>query len=330
MYYLSDINENAGIFKNVMSNEYLFPIESPEKVNISLLALGDVGGTLLMGLTLMSGGLINKIGIFDIKKSNAYRYAAEMNQIAYAHDAGASSVFPEVFVIDDESEIFDCDIFIFCASKEVPAVGSNISDVRMAQYDGNKKIIEHYAKLAAAKSFGGLFAVVSDPVDPLCKAAYVTSGLKPGQFRGFGLGVMNARALYHARRAVKFRHYEAEGRAFGPHGQDLVIADSVSNYNDDISRELTKLVVTENIRIREIGYKPFMAPAISSGVLSILAMLKGEWHYSSNYVGNGKSGAFLGSLNRIANRKTEIENIHLNDKLFERIKTAYENLKNIE
>jgi hypothetical protein len=320
------LHESAGIFKNEANSEYLFPLDAKEKFKINILALGDVGGILLTGLVLLGGEVIDRIGIFDLNKKNARRYEAEMNQIAYPCRPGA---FPEIARIDDEDGIFNCDVFVFCASKGVPAINSGVSDVRMAQYEENKKIVEYYAKLAASKSFAGVFAVVSDPVDPLCKAAYAASGLSPGQFRGFGLGIMNGRALYYARKEKKFARYITEGRAFGPHGQDLVIADSVLDYNDDVSRELTQKVVTENIRIREMGFKPFMAPALSSGALSILATLRGEWNYSSNFIGNGPDGAFLGALNRVKDRKIEIENIPLPDQLFGRIKMAYENLRTL-
>jgi hypothetical protein len=293
------------------------------------LALGDVGGTLLSGLVLLGGNTIESIGIFDINKNNAKRYEAEMNQIAYPPE-GKGVVYkrelPKTFVIDDEEELFNCDVFIFCASKGVPTVHANVFDVRMAQYEGNKKIIEHYAKIAALKSFSGVFAVVSDPVELLCMAALCASGLNPGQVHGFGLGVMNARAMYYAKKEKKFERYATEGRAFGPHGSHLVLADSIENYDDDISKELTQLVAVENLRIRGFGFKPFIAPAFSSGALSILLMLKGDWHYSSKYIGNSSGGAFFGALNRVAEGKIEFENVELPEKLFHRIQESYNNL----
>ena len=348
MYRLADLYENAGIFKDAASKEYLFPIALGKKAKVSILALGDVGGSLLTGLVILGGNEIESIGIFDINRNNAKRYEAEMNQIAYppailnvsagsdagfdaASDVKTSNVrcTPEVFVIDNEEELFDCDIFIFCASKGVPAVGASVSDVRMIQYEENKKIIEHYAKLAHSKCFSGVFAVVSDPVDPLCKAAYLASGLNPGQFHGFGLGVMNARARYYAKKEKRFEQYAIEGRAFGPHGQDLVLANSISNYDDELSKELTGLVVTANLRIREMGFKPFIAPAFSSGVLSILSMIRGEWNYSSKYIGEGSDGAFFGVLNRVVGGKIEFEDVPLPEKLFARIQHAYENLRKL-
>ena len=80
-------------------------------------------------------------------------------------------------------------------------VGSDVRDVRMAQFEQNAQLIAQYGKMARQKQFKGLFAVVSDPVDPLCKAAFLASskneqgeldymGLAPEQVKGYGLGEM--------------------------------------------------------------------------------------------------------------------------------------------
>ena len=166
--------------------------------------------------------------------------------------------------------------FCFVASKGIPPVGSGVKDVRMYQFENNSKIVAQYARQARKENFKGLFAVVSDPVDPLAKTAWLESnkddsgvldyqGLRPEQVHGFGLGVMNARAAYFAKRDERFKRFLTEGRSFGPHGQDLVVADSITDYNDELSKELTELTVTANLHMRAIGFKPFIAPAYSSG-----------------------------------------------------------------
>ncbi|MCL1983138.1 MAG: lactate dehydrogenase [Clostridiales bacterium] len=326
MYYLSDLLKAPIASAEMADINQTFPLPLKKSYRINVLAIGDVGGALLTGLVLLGGYVVDSIGIFDINRQNLIRYEAEMNQIACAL---SSEDLPRTEILSEE-ELFRCDVFVFCASKEVPGLDSAAKDVRMAQYSENRKIVEHYARLAASESFEGLFAVVSDPVDPLCKAAYLASGLAPWQFKGFGLGVMNGRARYYAGKDNRFSQYIAEGRAFGPHGNDLVIADSISNYNDSISRELTQIVIDENVRIRQAGFKPFIAPALSSGALSILQMLRGGWHYSSSYVGSGQSGAYFGALNRVVFGNIIIENQPLPEELFMRIEQAYENLKEIE
>lgn len=324
MKYLSEIVNIEG-----KPGEPLFvpgaPLMPAGKKTIHILALGDVGSTLLTGLKLLGGDQIDTIGIYDVNPDVMTRYEYEMNQTSFPF---AYDTFPTVKILD-EKDLFNCDAFIFCASKAVPKVDTKVDDVRMVQYEANKAIVGHYAQLAGERGFKGLFAVVSDPVDPLCKAALFSSSLRGYQIQGFGLGVMNSRAAYYAKRDEKFTSFLTEGRSFGPHGQDLVIANSIGHYDDSLSKELTKLTVEANLKTREIGFKPYIAPALSSGAISILLTISGAWHYSSNYLETNGKGAFLGGKNRIQGNRTEIENLQLPEMLFNRIQTAYSNLTSI-
>ncbi len=198
--------------------------EKPQKTKkrVHVLAIGDVGSTLLTGLHLLGGDCISSIGICDISDKVTARWEFEENQIAYpwAYDA-----LPEVDVVKPE-DLFKCDVFVFVASKGIPPVGSGVKDVRMYQFENNSKIVAQYARQARTEHFKGLFAVVSDPVDPLAKTAWLESnkdengvfdlkGLRPEQVQGFGLGVMNARAAYYAKRDGRFSQFLTEGRSFG-------------------------------------------------------------------------------------------------------------------
>lgn len=330
MHYLEDLIGNRQNDTAAGSGGVPFAIHGKKRVNI--LGLGDVGGTLLTGLRLLGGDVLSGIGIYGGSEATDRRYEFEMNQIAYPWDYDR---LPEVEIIGKE-ELFDCDAFVFCASKSVPAIGDAVADVRMAQYEANREIIKEYALQAAEKGFKGLFAVVSDPVDPLCRAAYVESngnesgaagkkGLRPWQIQGYGLGVMNSRAAYYAKRDERFRSFLTEGRAFGPHGRDLVIANSIEHYDDALSKELTGLAVEANLRVRETGHKPYIAPALSSGAISLLLTLRGEWHYSSTCLG----GVFLGSRNRMTEAGVELESLPLPEALFRRIEHAYRELERI-
>jgi malate/lactate dehydrogenase len=196
----------------------------------------------------------------------------------------------------------------------------------MAQLEANREIIAHYGAMAREAEFSGLVAVVSDPVDPLCRAFLEASGLKPCQVQGYGLGVMNARALYYAGKDPRFSRYEKEGRAYGPHGEDLVIADSLEHYDDQLSRELTALTVQANMEVRQLGYKPYIAPALSSAAISILLTLRGQWHYSSLYLGDAETGAFLGIKNQMTGCGPIYEDVPLKEELYLRIRKAYDGL----
>jgi len=299
-----------------------FTEAKPGKKRVHLLALGDVGGTLLTALKLLGGGVISKVGISDLNEKTVTRWVTEMGQITWPWEY---DILPEVEAVSPEA-LFDCDVFIFAAAKAIPAVGSGVKDVRMAQLEANRPLVEQFARQARAADFRGLFVVLSDPVDPLCRAAWRASntgadgaldylGLLPEQVQGFGLGVMNARAAYFAKQDPRFASFLTEGRSFGPHGQGLVIANSIHHYDDALSRELTGLTLEANLRIRDLGFKPYTAPAVSSGAMQLLLTLRGQWHCSSVPLG----GVWFGCRNRFTPWGLEVEAPELPDALFDRL-----------
>ena len=303
------------------------------KKRVHILAIGDVGSTLLTGLKLLGGDVISTIGICDLSDQITARWEFEMGQINLPWDYNA---FPDVEVVKPEN-LFDCDVFVFVASKGIPPVDSQVKDVRMAQFENNAAIVKTYARMARKANFQGLWCAVSDPVDPLAKTAYLESnkdeegnwdgkGLRPEQVQGYGLGVMNARAAYFAKKDEKLSSFLTEGRSFGPHGTGLFIANSIENYNEEISQELTHKTVTANLVMREIGFKPYVAPALSSGALSILLTLRGEWHCGSVFL----DGIFMGCKNRYTPAGVETELLpHIPDPLFAHIQEAADHLKTI-
>ncbi len=324
------VNLNWGTLE-----EWKERLEKPqqEKKRVHLLALGDVGSTVLTALKLLFGDCIHTLGIFDVNENVCKRWESELNQAAFPWEYDK---LPEVVILK-EDELFDCDMFVFCASKGIPPVGSQVKDVRMVQFEANRGIISIFAKKARKCQFEGLFAVVSDPVDPLCKAAFLASnidekgsfdgkGLRPEQIQGYGLGVMNARAAYYAKKEERFSSFLKEGRAYGPHGQDLVIANSILTYDDSLSKELTQLAIDANLRTRELGFKPYVAPAISSAAISLILTLRGEWHYSSNFLG----GVYMGCRNRTTPWGLELESQPLPKQLFHRLENAFHGLEEIE
>ena len=291
-----------------------------------------MGGTLLTALKLLGGDCVSSIGICDLNGKAVERWTAEMGQIAWPWDYGA---LPEVEAVAPDS-LFDCDVFLFAATRAIPPVGSAVTDVRMAQFAANRPLVESFARQARAADFRGLFIVLSDPVDPLCKAAFLASnagpdgawdggGLFAEQIQGFGLGVMNARAAYFARRDPRFAAFLTEGRSFGPHGRGLVIADSVEHYNDEASRALTERTETANLRIRDLGFKPYVAPAVSSGAMQLLLTLRGQWRCASMCLGD----VWFGARSRLTEQGAETECLSLPPALRARLEETESLLKAI-
>ena len=104
-----------------------------------------------------------------------------------------------------------------------------------------------------------------------------------------------------------------------------MIANSLTHYDDGLSRELTDLVTTANLRIRELGFKPYVAPAISSGAMQLLLTLRRSWHCSSVALGD----VWFGVRNRLTAAGLEIETASLPTPLFDRLRETQALLREI-
>ncbi|MBN2396622.1 MAG: lactate dehydrogenase [Candidatus Atribacteria bacterium] len=302
----------------------------PEQWTINIVGLGNVGGTLLTGLRLLGDEKINMIGIFDTNENLVSRWEQEINQVI---DCSYQRKLPRVKILQSDM-IFQADIVVFCVSVGVPPLGSEVQDVRMYQLKANSKLINYYAQVARKVNYQGMFAIVSDPVDLLCQSAFLSSnrnengeldgkGLAADQIRGFGLGVMHGRVAYYAEQDDKTRHYLKKGRVFGPHGDGLQVTDDIDSYHPELSSLLAKKALNANMELRKIGYKPYVAPALSSGVFSLLALMNGQFHYSAGFLG----GIFWGSKNRQTPVGIEWEQLNFSQDLAIKLYESYENLK---
>ena len=229
--------------------ELLPPLRRRERVRVNLLALGDVGSTLLMGLRLLGGDVIDSVGICDVRENVPQRWEMELNQIV----SPEGERLPPVEIVSPE-EVFDGDVFLFCASRFVPDTAVKTGDVRMAQYRLNRELAALYAQKARQARYRGLFCVVSDPVDPLCRAVLTESNRAPSgemdyqglfshQVRGFGLGVMNARAAYYARKDPRFASFLTDDMR-------AQLQDLIDDANVSVATEVgglsSKLALTAN------------------------------------------------------------------------------------
>ena len=194
-------------------------------------------------------------------------------------------------------------MFLFCASRFVPDTAVKTGDVRMAQYRLNRELAALYAQKAREARLSGAVLRGQRPGGPpvpggadwrataLPAAGWTYQGLLTCQVRGFGLGVMNARAAYYARKDPRFASFLTEGRSFGPHGEDLVIANSIRNYDDALSRQLTEQAARANLRDAGAGLQALCGPgpvlrspepaAVPAGPVALLLHLSGRGVHGS-------------------------------------------------
>lgn len=308
-------------------DSYPWLMEGPEdKKRIHIAGLGDVGCNAAVTLRLMAGERISAIGIHDTNPKLISRLEIELNQILSPFSQISC---PEVQPLSPEN-LFDCDVFLVSAAAEVPAVGEEArGDVRMAQYEKNRAIVTAYAAQALRNDYHGLFGIVSDPVDLLCADA--ARFLHPEQIQGFGLGVMFARAAYYAAKRSssdpRFSQFLQSGRAYGPHGSGLIAVNSIlpEHYDSAATQKLTNLAVGANISVRALGYKPYIAPGVSSVGLTLPEVIAGNWNDSARYL----NGVFFGARNRITSGGTRWEKDPLPDDLFYRLRQSYRRLDKI-
>ena len=298
---------------------------------LHVVGLGNVGGTTAMGLKLL-GTDLKQIGIFDYDYNKCLRYEAELNQVLPVRDG---EHLPPI-MIPLKEEMFACDALLFTAAQAVPEVGAERGqDVRMMQYQANRELLRPYARRAREEGFCGRFFQISDPVDQLSRAVFLMSnqndsgafdwqGLLPEQVRGFGLGVMHARAIYSAERnGVR----TGQLRCYGPHGHGLVIANAPGqDYLDDLSRHLTHLAETANLEVRSYGFKPYIAPGLSSAAVSVLRAVRGEWHDAAVPLG----GVYFGCRSRMTAFGTEQQREEIHPELLERLEESYRQLKEFD
>lgn len=322
------VRENGATVLNTAFARAFDHLARPRKksgLTATLVGLGDVGGTLLIALKLL-GRELSRIAIYDPNEALCRRYEVELNQVLPPDGAP----LPEIAICSQE-RLFDCDLFLFTASRGVPPVGSDVQDVRMAQFVRNREMLAGYARRARETAFDGLFCQISDPVDQLCRAVFLESnrdasgafdaaGVLPEQVRGFGLGVMAARAAYNAKNdGIDF----SGGRVYGPHGADLIVANHPQNYDEALSARLTQETVTANLRVRELGFKPYIAPALSSAAVSLLRLVRGEVCCSAIPMG----GAYFGCRSRTTSAGILTQREALHPALFRKIEEVQQRLE---
>ena len=308
-----------------------FHARGKSKPRVNLVGLGNVGGTTAIGLKLL-GTDLEEIGVYDRDENQCLRYEAELNQVLPARDG---ETLPNIRLLR-ENELFDCDALLFTAARAVPEVGAESGgDVRMMQFEANRELLRSYARAARESGFSGLFCQISDPVDQLSRAVFLMSnlneagefdgnGLLPEQVRGFGLGVMHARAIYSAGR----EGVPAENlRVYGPHGNGLVIANAPNEgYDATCSRMLTHKAETANLAVRAFGFKPYIAPGLSSAAVSVLRALRGEWHDAAVPLG----GAYFGCRARLTQAGAEQRREELHPDLYQRVFASYRKLEEFQ
>ena len=135
--------------------------ERTEPLRVTLVGLGDVGGTLLLALKLL-GRELGELRIYDPNAAQCRRYELELNQVL-----PLDHPLPPVTVCTEDT-LFDCDLLLFTASRGVPPVGSGVADVRLASpaLGAIRKKPRHAAQLCSHGAQNALYRSVLPDLRP--------------------------------------------------------------------------------------------------------------------------------------------------------------------
>jgi hypothetical protein len=270
---------------------------------VAVAGLGKVGGTAAAVLaampTVRSG--IAELLLYDADAANLERWHAELQAVTeWRRDNG----FPTVRQVGLSEVFHRCDLLLFAATAGVPPLGSE-GDVRYLQFGPNREILANYLREADHAGFCGLLLIVSDPVECLALAAFADSnadatgrfaghGLAPERIGGLALGVMWGRALARARRHG-WQTVARRGAAFGPHGIEVVVFDDLQDPDTERCELLSAAARSGNLELRELGFLPYVGPALSSVALVLPRLLAGREAPASVFL----DGVYFGAPARL-------------------------------
>jgi hypothetical protein len=124
---------------------------------------------------------------------------------------------------------------------------------------------------------------------------FLGRGLAPERIAGLALGVMWGRALAQAQAAGAGARVARAGVPYGPHSTEVLVFDDPAGPDYELSRAMTQAARTGNTRVRELGYIPFIGPALSSIVLTLPQLLAGREVLASGWV----DGVYFGAPCRL-------------------------------
>lgn len=93
-----------------------------------------------------------------------------------------------------------------------------------------------------------------------------------------------------------------------------------------LSETLTRLTREANLRVRELGFKPYIAPGLSSAAISLVRLLRGQDHYGAVPL----DGAYFGCLSRFTTLGVSLVREAIHPALLDRLSVAHQSLREFD
>ena len=296
----------AGMRRGV--HRYLKAMDEPRRRRdfvVGVSGLGRVGGLAASALAAADASR-TRIGTLLIHDSDTHQPGAHGARSWPRWPAGgATRCCPGCRPATLPEMMRRCDAFLFAAATRGAAPGLARATCACPSSGPTGRPCGGTLDAAAEAGYTGLFFVVSDPVELLAQAAFYDSnasqggylghGLAPERVAGLALGIMWGRALAKARAVGEGARVARTGVPYGPHSQDVLVFDDPADPGPGAVRAMTQAARTGNYRIRDLGYIPYIGPALSSIALTLPALLAGREIVASSFV----DGIYFGAPCRL-------------------------------
>lgn len=206
---------------------------------VVIVGCGNVGST--TAYTIINQGLCEEVVLIDVNKDKAYAEALDMEHSIYFMNRNIK------IHAGDYSDCRDADVVIITASAPMPKDSHN----RLEMLQPSIRIIKSIVDAVMSNGFGGIFLVISNPVDIMTYMVWKMSGLPRNQVIGSGTNLDTARLCCELARLYNLDSKSVEAFVCGEHGDSEITAwstatiggkavDDVMKDNADRTKNVTK------------------------------------------------------------------------------------------
>ena len=267
---------------------------------IALIGTGMVG--MSYAYAMLNQNVCDELVLIDINKDRAVGEAMDLN-----HGLAFSGSNMKIYA-DSYRDCRDADIVTICAG-----VAQKPGESRLDLLRRNTVVFQSIIEPVTASGFNGIFLVATNPVDIMTRITCTLSGFNPRRVLGTGTALDTARLRYLVGDYVSVDPRNVHAYVMGEHGdtefvpwsQAMIATKSVTelceesrgeycsadleNISEEVRTAAYKIIEAKNATYYGIGMALTRITKAILGnehsVLTVSAMLRGEYGQSSVFVG---------------------------------------------
>lgn len=271
-----------------------------DRRKVALIGTGMVG--MSYAYSLLNQNVCDELVLIDIDRKRAEGEAMDLN-----HGLAFSGSNMKIYAGEYE-DCADADIVVICAG-----VAQKPGESRLNLLKRNAAVFKSIVDPVTASGFNGIFLVATNPVDIMTRITYSLSGFNPRRVLGSGTALDTARLRYLLGDYLKIDPRNVHAYVMGEHGDSefvpwsqamvatkpilelceesggMVCGEDLQKISDEVKGAAYRIIEAKRATYYGIGMAlTRITRAIlgdENSVLTVSAMLKGEYGQSDVYVG---------------------------------------------